>query len=361
MSLSRSSRRPRDPADIWPGFVDALSSLLLVIIFLLSMFVLAQFFLSQALSGRDAALTKLRGEIAELGELLALERAANEDLRTNITHLTASLQTVTLSRDDLEAEVRSLEARIDAAEGRTGTAGEDVDELVRDLRERYGDAQSELSRERALTRAAREEVDLLNRQLAALRQQLASLQNALEASEARDEEQQATIVSLGNRLNAALAGRVEELARYRSEFFGRLREVLSSRSDIRIQGDRFIFQSEIFFASGSANVGSSGQAELSKLADALLEVAENIPEDIPWILLVEGHTDPLPIRGGPYPSNWELSAARALSVVHYLQGRGVPPERLGAAGFGPFQPIDPGSGMEANQRNRRIELKFTQQ
>lgn len=361
MSLARHSRRSRGTGDIWPGFVDALSSLLLVIIFLLSMFVLAQFFLSHALSGRDEALLKLRGEVAELGELLALERSANMDLRNNISQLTASLQSATLTREELEAEVERLEGRLASAEGRMGAAGEDVEAVVRDLRERYGEAQEELSEERERSRAAREEVELLNGQLAALRQQLASIQQALEASEARDLEQQATIVSLGERLNAALAGKVEELARYRSEFFGRLRDVLGDRDDIRIQGDRFIFQSEIFFGSGSANVGAEGRQELAKLAGALLEVSENIPDDVEWILLVEGHTDPVPIRTERFPSNWELSLARALSVVHILQGQGVPPERLGAAGYGPFQPIDPGYGVEANQRNRRIELKLTQQ
>lgn len=360
MSLSRYSRRGDSTGNTWPGFVDALSSLLLVIIFLLSMFVLAQFFLSQALSGRDQALIKLRNQVAELSDLLALEREANVDLRQNIEQLSASLQSATVTRDELESRVRELEARITAAGGRLDQAGQDVDKIVHDLRDRYSESQQQLTKERERTRAAEEEVALLTQQLAALRSQLASLQKALEASETKDKQQQAIIVNLGKRLNAALASKVEELAKYRSEFFGRLREVLGNRSDIRIVGDRFIFQSEIFFASGSASIGPSGRQELTKLANTMLDVAAKIPDDVEWLLQVEGHTDPVPISTDRFPSNWELSVARALSVVHYLQGQGIPAKRLAAAGYGPFQPIDPGTGPDANRRNRRIELKLTQ-
>jgi len=360
MSLARNNRRRHGSGgDIWPGFVDALSSLLLVIIFLLSMFALAQFFLSQALSGRDAALLKLRSQVAELGDLLALEREANADLRSNIAQLSASLHSSNLTREELESRVRDLEAEVSAAQARAGAAGQDVNSIVQDLRTRYSEAQQELTTERERTRAAQEEVAALNQQLVSLRQQLASIQKVLEASEARDKEQQATIVSLGKRLNAALASKVEELARYRSEFFGRLREVLGNRDDIRVVGDRFIFQSEIFFASGSASVGQEGRQQLVKLANTLLEVANNIPADVDWLLLVEGHTDPVPITTDRFPSNWELSTARALSVVHFLQAVGIPPERLAAAGYGPFQPIVEGTGVEANRRNRRIEIKLT--
>lgn len=360
MSLSRLNRWRPGATNIWPGFVDALSSLLLVIIFLLSMFALAQFFLSQALSGRDEALIKLRSQVLELGDLLALEREANADLRSNIRQLSASLQSANLTREELQARVEDLEAQVSAAQARVGATGKDVDEIVRDLRSRYAESQQELTSERERTRAARSEVERLNAQLATLRAQLASLQEALEASEAKDKEQQAVIVNLGKRLNAALASKVEELARYRSEFFGRLREVLGNRDDIRIVGDRFIFQSEIFFGSGTASVGPEGRRELTKLANTLLDVAETIPDDVNWLLQVEGHTDPIPISTPQFPSNWELSTARALSVVHFLQAAGIPPERLAAAGYGPFHPIVEGRDREANRRNRRIEIKLTQ-
>ena len=360
MSLARNTRRRHGAGDIWPGFVDALASLLLVIMFLLSMFALAQFFLSQALSGRDEALLKLRSQVAELGDLLALEREANADLRSNIALLSASLHSSNLTREELEARVQELEAQVSAAQTRAGAAGQDVESIVQDLRSRYGEAQQELTAERERTRAAREEVAALNQQLLSLRRKLASIQEALEASEARDKEQKATIVSLGNRLNAALASKVEELARYRSEFFGRLREVLGEREDIRIVGDRFIFQSEIFFASGSAFMGPEGRQQLVKLANTLLDIADRIPEDVNWLLQVEGHTDPVPITTDRFPSNWELSTARALSVVHFLQAVGIPPERLAAAGYGPFQPIVEGRDAAANRRNRRIEIKLTQ-
>ena len=189
---------------------------------------------------------------------------------------------------------------------------------------------------------------------------MAALEDALNASESRDRESQAKIADLGQRLNVALAQKVQELARYRSEFFGRLRQILSNRSDVRVVGDRFVFQSEVFFDVGSAAVSNAGRTELDKLASALIELDGQIPPDIPWILRVDGHTDKKPVTGtGQFKSNWELSAARAISVVQYLVSKGVQPTRLMAAGFGEFQPIELGESEEALKRNRRIELKLT--
>lgn len=352
---TRRGGRSRFTVDIWPGFVDALGTLLLVVIFLLTFFALAQFFLSQALSGRDEALGRLRAEITELADLLALERDANLELRQSIAQLSASLQSAQMTRDDLTRRVQELENQLAAA----GAGDADLERETA-LRERYAESQEALSAEREKALAAQAEVELLNQQLLALRQQLASLQEALEASEAKDKEQQAQIVNLSKRLNAALASKVEELARYRSEFFGRLRDLLGERKDVRIVGDRFVFQSEVLFASGSDSLGADGRAQLAELARALKEVAAKIPEDIHWVLQVEGHTDVVPIRSERFPSNWELSQARALSVVYYLQSRGIPPERLAAVGYGPYQPIDPARNAEAFQRNRRIELRLTQ-
>ncbi|MGE0605082.1 MAG: peptidoglycan -binding protein, partial [Xanthobacteraceae bacterium] len=201
---------------------------------------------------------------------------------------------------------------------------------------------------------------LLNQQLAALRRQIAALEAALEASEKKEKESQTKITDLGSRLNVALAQRVQELNRYRSDFFGRLREILGNRPDIRIVGDRFVFQSEVLFDPGSAELKESAEPELDKVAAALTELANKIPKDIPWVIRIDGHTDVRPISNARFPSNWELSSSRAISVVKYLIGKGLSPDRLVAAGFGEFQPIDPASNDDAYRRNRRIELKITE-
>ncbi|WP_417317348.1 peptidoglycan -binding protein [Emcibacter sp.] len=365
MALLRTQRRPGSGNDnTWPGFVDALSTLLLVIIFLLSVFMLAQFFLGQALSGRDDALERLNLQVQELADLLALERQSNRDLKANITQLSASLQDSNLSREQMSSRIEELEADLADATNLGQRASQSSSEqlkTIQDLENRYRDSNSALAREKELSQAARREVEILNRQLAALRQQLAALQTALEASEARDKEQLATIKNLSSRLNAALASKVQELSQYRSEFFGRLKQVLGQRSDIRIQGDRFIFPSSVLFASGSDTLGEAGRREMAKLAQTLKEISANIPQEIDWILRVDGHTDKLPIRTERFPSNWDLSAARALSVVKYLISQGIPAERLAATGFGQFHPLNEADTEEAYEQNRRIEMRLTQQ
>lgn len=441
--------------NIWPGFVDALATLLLVIIFVLAVFMITHFFLSQALTGRDEALQRLNRQLTEISELLALERRSNEDLRLNVAQLSASLQKSTRERDqlaldldetesrlaaavetvaadretieaqlgeierlkrdiaaltsvrnDLEQQVGALAESLDDSEALAARLGEESKALEARLREEskalaaqlrdeskalearladerertllaqreledrelrlaelqrlYNESTDSLSRERDLSAEARAQVALLNQQLSAVRQQLARLNAALEAAEAKDEEQEAVIADLGKRLNVALAQKVEELSRYRSEFFGRLREVLGDRRDIRVAGDRFIFQSEVLFASGSAEIGSNGQRQLAQLARTLLEIAESIPPEISWVLRVDGHTDVIPISTPRFPSNWELSTARAVSVVKFLVDQGVPPARLAAAGFGEFQPLDSRADEIGHRRNRRIELKLTE-
>jgi len=204
------------------------------------------------------------------------------------------------------------------------------------------------------------QVELLNQQIAALRRQLAAIEEALQASEKKDKDAQVRIADLGQRLNVALAQRVQELSRYRSEFFGRLRSILGNRPDVRVVGDRFVFQSEVFFDSGSAAIRPEGRVELDKLAGALAELEKQIPAEIPWVLRIDGHTDIRPIASAQFPSNWELSSARAISVVQYLIGKGISPQRLVAAGFGEFQPLDAAGSDEAFRRNRRIELKLTE-
>lgn len=345
----RARGRRTEGVNIWPGFVDALSTLLLVFIFLLSVFVLAQFFLGQILSGRDEALNRLNRQVAELSELLALEQQASADLRATVGQLSASLRNAEAARDELIEEAAGLRDQLAEARARARAA-----------EARGTDTASELAERERQLNAAESEVAILNGQLAELRQQLADIRVALEASEQKDKEQQAIISDLGRRLNVALAAKVQELAGYRSEFFGRLRQALGRRPDIRIEGDRFVFQSELLFPSASATLQPEGQAELDKLARTLLDISQDIPDDINWILRVDGHTDIRPIRTADFPSNWELSTARALAVVKYLAARGVPTDRLAAAGFGPYQPIDPANTLEAYARNRRIEFKLTE-
>ena len=341
MGLSRN-RRSETRADYWPGFVDAMATLLLVLIFLLTVFMVAQFFLSQEISGKDTVLNRLNNQIAELTELLALERAGKQDLESSIVSLQASLSSVEASRDRLLLQLES-EA------GDKDSAGGQIASLTKNLES-----------EKVISQRALAQVELLNQQISALRRQIAALEDALEASEKRDRESQTKIASLGKRLNVALAQRVQELNRYRSDFFGRLREILSQRGDIRVVGDRFVFQSEVLFPSGGERMKAEGEQELDRLAEAILELSADIPDEIDWVLRIDGHTDNRPIRSARFPSNWELSAARAISVVKYLISKGVPPNRLVAAGFGEFQPLEEGDSAEVLTKNRRIELKLTQ-
>jgi chemotaxis protein MotB len=340
MALARN-RRDRG-VDYWPGFVDALSTLVLAIIFLLTVFVVVQFFLSQEMAGKDTALSRLTAQISQLTDLLALEKTNKGDLEDQLSRLRASLGSAEAERDRL----------------RGAAAGSGAD--AASAQARLNDAAAAIANEKQLSARALSEVEVLNQQIGALRRQLAALEDALDASERRGRESQARISDLGQRLNVALAQRVQELSRYRSDFFGRLREILGTRADIRVVGDRFVFQSEVLFDSGQAVLNPVGHAELDKLAAALLELERTIPPEIAWVLRVDGHTDVRPIASAQFPSNWALSAARAISVVQYLISKGVSPQRLVAAGFGEFQPLEAGTTDEAYRRNRRIELKLTE-
>lgn len=342
MALSRSRRVP-NRVDYWPGFVDALSTLLLAIMFLLSVFVLAQFLLSQEITGKDAVLNRLNSQIDELTSLLALERTGKQDLQDSLLNLQASLEAA-------EDERTRLQQLLTSGSG----ANEEQQTQLNVLN-------SELNEERQISQRALSQVELLNQQIAALRQQISALEDVLEVSEKQDRDSQTKIADLGRRLNVALAQRAQELNRYRSDFFGRLREILSDRADIRIVGDRFVFPSEVLFASGAADLNPQGREEMLKVAEALLQIGREIPDDIQWVLRVDGHTDDTPLSGaGRFGDNWELSQARALAVVKYFISQGVKPERLVAAGFGEFQPLEEGDTDEARARNRRIELKLTE-
>src|SRR5437660_5792480 len=340
MALARARRDAG--MNYWPGFVDALSTLILGIIFLLSVFVVVQFYLTQEVTGKDTALNRLNAQIAQLTELLSLEKTGKLSLEEQIAQMRASLASAEGERD----RYRGLYEGV-------GSGAADAQGKVTEL-------SGQLDSEKRLTARALAQVEVLNQQIAALRRQLSALEEALDASEKKDKESQSRIADLGQRLNIALAQRVQELSRYRSDFFGRLRAILGNRPDVRIVGDRFVFQSEVFFDTGQAVLRPEGRAELDKLASALTELEKQIPGKIAWVLRVDGHTDIRPTTGATFRTNWDLSAARAISVVQYLIGRGVSPQRLVAAGFGEFQPIDPDRTDEAFSRNRRIELKLTE-
>jgi len=337
MPVAASARR-RSPLNYWPGFVDALSTLLLSIVFLLSVFMMAQFFLAREITTQETALERLNRQITELTDLLALERSNRRTVEETVTGLQTTLRASEADRGRLRGMLESGSAA-DQKAAQLGSA---------------------LESEKQATARALSQVELLNQQIAAMRRQLAALEEALAASESRDKESQARIADLGSRLNVALAQRVQELARYRSDFFGRLRQILGNRTDVRIVGDRFVFQSELFFERGQAILKPEAMPELDRIAALLVELEKQIPPDIPWVLRVDGHTDVRPIATLQFPSNWALSASRAIAVVQYLIQKGIPPQRLVAAGFGEFQPLDPATTDDAYARNRRIELKLTE-
>ena len=320
--MAYSSRRPRRLGiDIWPGFVDALSQLVMVIVFVLLVFTAGQFYLTDALSGRDVQLQRLAQQVDQLANMLSMAQSGNTDLQSRLNSLT----------QQLAAANQALSA----------------------ARE-----QGTQSEQRAS--AAQTTVDQLNQNIAALRDQLSQIAAALDLSEAKNKDQEAQIADLGQRLNTALLSQVAQLAKYRSEFFGRLRDALGDRPDIRIVGDRFVFQSEVLFAPASAQLGDAAKQRLSVVATALKEIATKIPGDIPWVLAVNGYTDKRPINTSQFPSNWELSAARAITVINFLISQGVPGDRLAAAGFAEHDPIDTGDSEDAYAKNRRIELKLTE-
>ncbi len=341
MALARG-RRGGHPEYYWPGYVDILSTLLLVVTFLMSLFMVTQFFVSQESSGKDVALKRLTTQLAQLTELLALERTTAKSAEDELTAMSASLA-------ETEAENKKFSDLVALGDQKAGEAQSKAAVLASDL-----DTQKEISEE-AMAR-----VNLLNQQLLALRRQIAALEEALDASETKDKESQTRIADLGQRLNVALAKKVQELSQYRSEFFGKLRTLLANRQDVRVVGDRFVFQAEVLFPSGSDVINPEGLATLDSLAAAMKELDGKIPKEVSWVLRVDGHTDRRPINSPTFPSNWELSSARAIAVVKFLIARGIPANRLVAAGFGENQPIEAGVTDDAFAKNRRIELKLTE-
>jgi len=492
--MPRINRRANNnSANYWPGFVDAMATILLVIIFLLTVFILSQFFLSTEISSKDEALIDLQSQLQELSLLLSLEQNENENLATKIELLESDLDelfsqneqlssSLAISNDEIvilqdeinnlnldyqsqiiilqdnfdrqialydlerdqsaernqqiiklisenkqissllkmrELEINNKDLKIQNIEDNIlnlstlnknlkETIGEkeqiiidlreslnknntlltdyessissmniastdlesqinEKDQIIIDLRKKDNSNLNKINRLQSglvstgkKSKEASLEIELLNIQISELKKQISAIQALLDASEQKDIEQQARIADLGKRLNLALAQRVKELSEYRSEFFGKLREIIGTRDDIKIIGDRFVFQSEVLFGSGEATIGIDGQRQLAKLSVAIQDLIEEIPEEINWILRIDGHTDIIPIRNSKYQSNWDLSAARAISVVDFLMKTGIPPNRLAATGRGEYMPLDPNENEDAYRKNRRIEIKLTE-
>ncbi len=406
--MARARRRGENGLDAWPGYVDALSTLLMVIIFVLLVLVLTQAFLTATLAGRNDTLAKVSSELQQLSAALSLEKKENGELQLSISRLGRDLSATIAARDALTAALKADKATIEARtadavrlraelertvvadratiearladiarlEDRTKALAALRDELEMKAqnaaaatmteKERRAAVQAQLANEQQLGDSARAQIALLNRQVEELRAQFASVQDALGIEKKRSFDKDIEITDLGAKLNAALVEKnaalvekVEELRQYRSEFFGKLRNLLAGRPGIQTIGDRFVFQSEVLYPVGKADLTPVGVAQMTAIAITIKEIAASIPPDVHWILRVDGHTDPQPLKGGLFVSNWELSAARAIAVVKLLIAFGVPPEHLAATGFGEFQPFGPGDSEEAFAKDRRIELRLT--
>lgn len=403
MALSRLGTRGRYADVTWPGFVDALASLLMVFVFVLMVFVLIQANLSWRVSGQDASLSRLRAELSALTGLLNLEREENAALSGQLAGLGLDLERMTERRDALAAELAGLQAsllasqddtarlseqlaaagqlrarleaelaaansqiaglenRVAEFDGQLAAANKRLDQTEAELasqRDQLAMRDQQLATANNASKEAKAEIDRLIAASLALRDELNQLRGLLAEREKQAAEDKVAIAALGQQLNAALASRVQELQLIRSEFFAQLRDILSRRADIQIVGDRFVFQSEVLFAPGAADINPAGQAQLADIGKALMDIAAEIPADVPWVLQVDGHTDTVPV-GGRYTDNWDLSTERALSVVRFLVSQGLPANRLAATGYGEFQPIDRADTKAARQKNRRIELKLT--
>ena len=328
--------------NFWPSFVDALSTLLIVVLFFLLLFVLAHFFMGRNLDTKNSEINRLQNNLQQLTAELSAERQNTLNLTEELNQL-GDEHTKTLAQMALlEQDIKALEQRKEELEKETAQKSQDIES------------------ERKISEESKAHIAVLNAQTEKLRKELEKLSALLEQADAKDKEQKVQIAELGKKLNRALAAKASELSAYRSDFFGTLRKVLKDRDDIRIVGDRFVFQSELFFKSGSAFLEERGKKQLNVLAKTLKELRKKIPDKIQWVLRVDGHTDNIPIHNELYSSNWQLSANRAIAVVQYLTEQGVPSQYLVAAGFGEHQPIDKRNTEAARRKNRRIEFKLTE-
>jgi chemotaxis protein MotB len=422
---ARIRRHGGNGLDAWPGYVDALSTLLMVIIFVLLVFVLAQAFLTVTLTGRSHQLDSANQRLAELADALSLEQGKSASLQLSVSQLSQQLTARSAERDRLASQLSDatlsvqaataanarLQTQLTATSAQADAAKAQLDEMKRQIAEldktvaidkdtlqaklsdlatltnqaralealrdelekqaqdaaaramteqqRREAVQAQLSDEKKLGDSARAQIALLNQQIDQLKSQLASIATSLDLQQQQDKAKDAQIANLGQKLNVALAAKVEELTQYRSEFFGKLRTLLENRSGITVVGDRFVFQSEVLFPVGSADLTQAGTAQMTALAVTIKDIAAEIPSDLNWVLRVDGHTDPQPVKGGQFVSNWELSAARAITVVKLLIADGVPAEHLAATAFGEYQPFGPGDTSDAYAKDRRIELRLT--
>ena len=326
----------------WPGFVDAMAAVLLLIMFMLSVFMFSHFFLTQEVVGKDTSLTRLKVHIAKLGEMLSLERNLTQKQGEEIHELKSSLTKVLEEKTSLQKDLITKQTAIEKLKG--------LEAINKEAITQQEDAHKK----------AQLQISVLNNNLAELDKQIDALQNLIGDYEVKDRESQAKIEDLGTRLNVVLATEVHKLQKYSSEFFGRLREILGDKEDVRVVGDRFVFQAEVLFPLGRDTFNPESKVDLDRIAAAIKQLEEEIPSDIDWALRIDGHTDTHPIIGyGRFKSNWDLSVARAVAVLHYFIDKGVDPKRLVAAGFGEFLPLDEGKSEESLARNRRIELRIT--
>ena len=423
--MSSIVKRSQHTFNVWPGYVDALSALLMVVIFLVLIFSVAQFLLSQILSGQESELASLQRQVNELTTQLGLEEEHNRTLTANVSELSVMINDLTDTKASLEDRAVDMandaerdQARIEQQLLTIGSLQEDIDALQRlreeledrvgimatamqanrlemgTLRDRsktlearladakehtllaqqhleqkdiriqaltalIGEQKQALEDERQLSASARAQIVQLKQSIATLRARLETISQALNVAQGENENKSSEIKDLGKRLNLALANRINDLESYRSEFFGRLRTVLGDNPLIRIEGDRFVFQAELLFSSGSAMLGEEGRRHLTQLATPLKALAVKIPSEIDWILRIDGHTDRVPVTSGRFASNWELSTARAVSVVRFLSSQGIPESHMAATGFSKFHPLDSADTAEAYRKNRRIEIKLT--
>ena len=376
MALNKIRRRHVDYT--WPGFVDALSSLLMVIIFVLMIFVLSQFFLSQKMNGQDEALVKLKTNLIELSELLSIERNVTIELTSSLTSfenkiniIQSKLEQEKIKNDNNKEKLQENEKTIRLSKFKISELEEILNKKIEEvlnskntilsLENNLQKRKSEVEIKTDTLKANKEEINKLTAASIQLRNKLSQIQTLLTAYKAKDKKDNVKTLNIGKDLNSALARRVEELQKFKSEFFGRVKELIKDRPEIRIVGDRFVFQSEVLFSIGSVEIGPKGQLEMINLASTLVEIEKSLPTDIDWILQIEGHTDNLPVKEGQtYKDNWELSTKRALSVLRFLIKQGINPNRLSASGYGSFQPIDINNNANARKKNRRIEMTITQ-
>lgn len=318
--------RPRTPTrlEVWPTFVDALSTVLMAIVFVLMTFLVAQVFLVETINDRDTELARLQTQLRQFEQSLTKAKNQHQIATSKVTELEELIKNLNIQLAKLTQDV-TLE------------------------KQQHGD-------QRTLNERIKTDLEKLEERLKQLQ---ALLQQAQDESLKKDDDVKKLQLSLSDMEKEQEKHKNSiRVGQFRSQFFAQLKTILGDRSDVRVVDDRFVFQSEVLFAIGSAELGEDGKEQLNGLVKALKEIGSKIPPEINWILRVDGHTDNRPIKSAQFPSNWELSTARAIAVVQYMINKGIDGKHLVAAGFGEFQPLN----VEANdiERNRRIEFKLDQ-